>query len=41
MSAFKHEIDPSMGDDKAQQVLRDIHAGAGGRTFDLDLKIMC
>ena len=27
---FKHEIDPSMGDDKHQQVLNEIHSGTVG-----------
>ena len=26
---FKHEIDPSMGDEKHQQVLNEIHSGNG------------
>ena len=26
---FKHEIDPSMGDEKHQQVLNEIHSGVG------------
>lgn len=26
---FKHEIDPSMGDEKHQQVLNEIHGGNG------------
>jgi hypothetical protein len=28
---FKHEIDPSMGDDKHQQVLNEIHSPSGGK----------
>lgn len=27
---FKHEIDPSYGDAKAQEALNKIHAGGGG-----------
>jgi len=27
---FKHEIDPSMGDEKHQQVLNEIHSPSGG-----------
>ena len=28
---FKHEIDPSMGDEKHQQVLNEIHSPSGGK----------
>lgn len=30
---FKHEIDPSMGDDKHQQELNDIHHGMSSITM--------
>jgi len=32
---FKHEIDPSMGDDKHQQVLNEIHSPSTGSKINL------
>jgi hypothetical protein len=41
---FKHEIDPSMGDEKHQQVLNEIHSPSGGNihypSFNPDKEIL-
>ena len=41
---FKHEIDPSMGDEKHQQVLNEIHSPSGGKinfpSFNPDKEIL-
>jgi len=34
---FKHEIDPSMGDEKHQQVLNEIHSGTFGPSNNFPL----
>jgi hypothetical protein len=34
---FKHEIDPSMGDEKHQQVLNEIHSGTFGTSNNFPL----